>query len=396
MKLFELFSSFSDKTITEEEPNNFSEMLLEDLKNLSFIEPDLLKVLKTSISYDRGRYYGGSVNYTRNTKNVFPSFLGQHAKIDEVPNVKSAAELHRLINDDETVKAVVILFDDRQVFSLLKIPPHPGHDNRTLFIWVCSWQNFFKDDHVLMNQSSEIMASFDKANLLDLRATEGPEGRLYKALIALMKAQKEIYGKTGSIKVKVIRSDEERTALQAQRQKAREIDAKFAHLITPPKENLATEKGRRDWRDRLRNKLNARLDTYKEHKAPEANTPEEFLNLIKNEGFMDKIKINNLPYVLKYNRLDFDYLRAKEVAEHNRSHIEYALDSSSDEYRNYREALSEYRKKVSEEYPNDEEALEAAMEKFRVPSSIKVYMKLAKSSIVVDNIDITSFNKWNK
>jgi hypothetical protein len=141
--------------------------------------------------------------------------------------------------------------------------------------------------------------------------------------------------------------------------------------------------------------LNARLDTYKEHKAPAADTPEEFLDLIKNEGFLDKIKINGLPYILKYNRLDFDYLRAKQVAEHNRSHIEYQLDSQSNEYHNYWKALSEYRKNIRNEYPNDEEALEVAMEKFRVPSAIKVYMKLDKSSIVVDSINIESFNKWN-
>ena len=396
MKLFELFSTSNRTPILEEDTNNFFELLIEDLKNLSFIEPDLLKVLKTSLSYERGRYYGGSVNYSRTKKNVFPSFLGQHAKIDEVPNVKSAAELHRLIKDDDTVKGVVILFDDRQVFCLLKLPAHPGHDNKELYMWVCSWQNFFKDDHELMNREPGIVASFNTKDLGDLTTYEGQEGKLYKVLIALMKAQKELYGKDGSIKVKVIRPDEERTALNAQRTKAREIDTKFAHLINPPKENLATDKGKRDWANSLKNKLNVRLNTYKEHKAPEANTPEEFLNLIKTEGFMDKIKINGLPYILKYNRLDFDYLRAKQVAEHNRSHIEYSLDSTSDEYHNYWKALGEYRKSIRAEYPDDEEALEVAMEKFRVPSSIKVYMKLDKSSIVVDTIDITSFNKWNK
>ncbi len=397
MKLFELFSIHPNKVIIEDNNiTNFFELLFEDLKNLSFIEPDLLKVLKTTIEYSRGSYYKGKTTYSSTTKHKLPPFLGQHAKIEEVSNVKSAAELHRLIKDDATLRGVVILFDDRQVLALLKLPPHPGHDDKELYIWTCSWQNFFKDDHDLMNQSSEIMAAFKKSDLMDLKTTEGPEGKLYKALIALMKGQKEIYGKTGSIKVKVIRADEERTALNAKRQKAREIDAKFAHLITPPKEDLSTEKGRKAWRDQLKNKLNVRLDTYKEHRAPEANTPEEFLNLIQNEGFLDKIKINSLPYVLKYKRLDFDYLRAKQIPEYQRSYIEYSLDSQSDEYHKYWVALGEYRKKIREEYPDDEEALEVAMEKFRVPSSIKVYMKMVKSSIVVDTIDITSFNKWNK
>lgn len=397
MKLFELFSSSPNKVIIEDNDNsNFFELLFEDLKNLSFIEPDLLKVLKTSIEYSKGSYYKGKTTYSSTTKHKFPSFLGQHAKIEEVPNVKSAAELHRLIKDDETLKGVVVLFDDRQVLALLKLPPHPGHDSKELYIWACSWQNFFKDDHELMNQSSEIMHAFTNAYLEDLKTTEGPEGKLYKALIALMKGQKEIYGKDGSIKVKVIRADEERTALNVQRRKAREIDAKYAHLITPPKEDLSTETGRRNWKGMLKTKLDARLNTYKEHKAPEADTPEEFLKLIKNEGFLDKIRINGLPYTLKYNRLDFDYLRAKKVPEYQRSYIEYSLDSQSDEYHNYWVALGEYRSKIREEYPDDEEALDAAMAKFRVPSSIKVYMKMVKSSIIVDTIDIMSFNKWNK
>jgi hypothetical protein len=386
MKILELFE-------TPIYDNSYLELLFEGLENLSFIEPDLLKVLKTSLEYDRNRYGGG---YSRTTKSKFPTSLGQHAKVEEVPQAKSAAELHRLLKDDETVRGAVILFDDRQVFSVLKVPPHPGHDNKDLYIWAATWQNLFKGDHELMRSMYDSVGTvLKKADVGDLSRNEGPEGPLYKALIALMKAQKEIYGKTGQVKVMIIRADEERTALAAERKKSREIDSKYAHLLTPPKENLATEQGRRKWRDMLKTKLNMRLNTYKEHKAPEANTPEEFLNLIKTEGFMDKIKINGLTYELKYNRLDFDSLMKKSTSDYERSHIEYQLDSGSNEYHEYWKKLGEYRKKIREDYPDDEAALEAAMLKFRVPSSVKVYMKLDKSSIVVDSINIESFNKWN-
>lgn len=420
MKISELF----ERTLIENKLQLLSEsqlyQLFEDLGNLKQVDSEFMNLIKQSITYGKG-YRGG--DRPREIAKTLPIYLGRDSKAETV-SVKSGADIHRLINDQDNVKALVILFDGVQSFAILKTPTDPNakYSNSPTYFWVGSWQKIFNNDDLGPMEEITAKDHLAAANVLNLKTNEGDEKRMYKALTALLKAKKEIHSKS-EITALVISADEKRASAQNSRMNARSISGDKEHLTNPPEvhykkrtpENADYETRQTfsdkqktqasavfEFEKKLKNRLSSRLNTFKEHKAPKAESPEELLNLIKKDGFLEKIKINGFVYIQRYENIRWSSLVAQQktgkASDYDRSYIEYNMEtfSSSAAVKSYYDEMETIRKAIKAKYPDDPEKADEEIEQYRMPDSIKVYLKLEKSSIVVDEVSVKSFKKWEK
>jgi hypothetical protein len=383
MKISELFES---------SPSFDLDLLLEDLGTLEAVDKEFLNLLKTSVKYKYIKKSGGQ--YRQNIENKLPQYLGQNSKTELIP-AKSGAEIYRAIHDNENIKAIVIEFDGKQCFAALKTPTQSL--NKVNYFWVASWKKIFGTTDIPEEQH-EIAVALNSANVYDMKAKQGDEKVLYKALTTLLKAIKQINAKT-VIKVLTISTDAERNTLQKSRDKAREIPKQFRHLVQPL-EKFASEEDKITWENHIKSRLKDRLDVFKAQHAENFETPEEMLRVITEKGFLENIRINGLTY----ERADSSTLSFNTIMKWkpgmgndtwNKSYISYNIKTFTPEYEEYSSELRKVREALKNIITNEEE-YDRQMEKYRMPSTINIFFKFQGGMIVPADVSVESFTKWKR
>lgn len=436
MKISELFESYKDEVFN----------LFEHLGNLDVVDKKFLDVMKTVPKYDFHR----SVK-TTTYQNRMPVVLGRKSKVDSV-EVKSGAEAYRQLVDEteeqtSTARAIIVNTNNEQVFAAFKVQSDNGGTNFD-YIWVADLAQLLSHvkDSQQRQEAEEILTNakivdYDQGN----NFTHGPAKQLYSALTALLKVTK--MGGNKAVQVFVLHIDQERLQSKQDRIASRKISsrnvtepqsgrrkddphqlsAKFLEAAKatgiPNAEELAKlfrkdNKSKDEYQQikdaltsiethysangkkspllgRMTNDFNFiakkaleyRLADYKTNFAKQVSTPEEMIKLLKEKGFLDKIKINGILYKIGSNSFQLDKLKKNEP---DSSYIEYSAETWDDS--TYQELMDNL-KEIIPMMTSNEEKQKELMKKYRPPYSIKVFLKLEKSSIVIDRIES---EKWFK
>ena len=143
--------------------------------------------------------------------------------------------------------------------------------------------------------------------------------------------------------------------------------------------------------DGLKSQLRSKLEKYKSSKAKKVESPEEFLKLVIEEGYLDKITVKGVTYMIGNERVYMrDLIKAskgKSDTWSNESYIEYEMESS-DYYERRAEAQKKYKpelEKLDKEAPDFEKKYDELRDKMYAeipPRTLKVMLQLKGGSIV--------------
>ena len=370
MKIFELFESL----------NNDYELLLEDLGNLKEIDQDLIKILKRSyqITHKRGNTY-------RTLQKKLPLSLGANSPLQIITS-KSAADAHRTIKEDPTARAIVLRANDKQFFIAVK---HKGGVNSDEYEFYIDFDKLFAND-LTYEQKSEYVYILQKAKLKDKVTVDGNTNTLYSALTAITKVLKALGIK--QYDCLVVMKDMDREALAKSRAQSRSVRKHDEYLIPAAEPQIGRKRTKEEENliaDSFKYSLKIRLEKFKSNKSPNVTSPEEFLDQIKNSGYLDVIKANNQTYKLYDSNIRFDKLKTGSTIDWDRSYIAYQIDDNTPEYEKMNEKLKGLR-----DLAVDDDDYYDMREKYKMPKSIKVYLKLEGSNIVPDTLSIEKFVKF--
>lgn len=125
--------------------------------------------------------------------------------------------------------------------------------------------------------------------------------------------------------------------------------------------------------------LRQRLDFYKENNAVSAESPEDFLRIVLEKGYLDKIKIGKATYELSNERISISDLKKGNNNSGSLlggSYVEYRLDRFSDAFEKATSDMSrEERMKFLE----------------TMPTLIKISFKLSGGTIVPSKVEIEKY-----
>jgi len=385
MKIFELFES----NINSYNDFLIENLLCEDFGKLKEIDPEFLKVIKRKITHSRDRGYGGSPSYTRKVEVDLPSDIGAKSPVESLTG-KSAADIHRAIKEDVNVRALVVKVGGAQVFVALKFKRGGNQGPTSDYIWTSSWERIFGTADIA-SEHSENAVALRGADIKDGATAEGNESQLYKVLTVLTKVLKSLGNKT--FEILVVKKDQDRIKRAKEREAARSVknslDDHPIPATAPQSGRKPTQEEEETMANNFKYSLKARLQKFKAFNAPSAGTPEEFIDLIKKSGYLDKIKVNEQMYELKNEIITMDRLKQTEgVDTWKRAYIEYRLDEFTPEYEKLKKKLMHLK-----ELAKDDEDYREMREKFKMPSSLYIFLKFDKGNIVPDNINVTKFMK---
>lgn len=405
------------------------ELLWEFLGNLNFIDKELFKSVQNAIKSQ--------------IKNPLSKNIGQNSSISEINDVKVVSKIQEIFTNDSTVMGYVISFDGVQTFLVLKINVSTDSWKTDYkYFWTLNWHNFFKNETLTSDHVAVVKKLVD-GNLPNLAARQGIEGNLNKAIAALLSAKKSIDPKF-TIAIKVIHTDTDRkktrddrlvnspnnyskipkvSKLYTKAELQKEIpeiyldtyvkwkkDNKIEDMPDNDMMYRAFRKRYEDHREKkddklkaeLSNRLTSRLEKLKANKAVKAETPEEFFKLILEQGYLEKIRINDISYKLS-TKVYFDFEElvkpSGSVWARDKNYITYKKDehdNKTDEYDKFMDALW---LKLREEFPGDEneQKRDEIYNSYSMPGEIKISLKLDKSGIVPDKMEFKfPEKKWTQ
>jgi hypothetical protein len=367
-------------------PTQNSLELFEAINSIKEIDADLFKILKQNVSYNRERSYGnsGKPSYTQNIDKKLPPYLGADSKV-ETYTVKSASEVTKMIRDVEHAKGMILEIGGKQALVIVKAPGEE-YSSKPIYFVLGKFENMFGE-----NYGPQELEKLDAIGINDMKQRQVSESKLYPLFTGLMKIFKE-KGIT-DVEVNVIMKDEEREKKHISRDNARFIPKDIRHLVQPY--IMANSKDIAKWENNAKDYLNVRLSTFKDHKAAHVNTPEELIKVLHTEGFMDKIRINGLPYERSNDNLSMNkllYPKGDSESTWDRAYIQYqGVGFGNKEWEEYYTNLSVLRKSFSQILDTDEE-ISNAMADYRAPETISVFLRLKGNALIVDSVDIKTFS----
>lgn len=245
-KLMNLFESrFSDKVDESSCVKEESDCLTEALGNLEAVSPNLLKAAKR-----------------RSMK--FRKLIGEHGVIKE--RVITGRDLAQALRDiDESSSAAVVIgrYGSGNFEQMFIIVPSDGE----------GW--------VMLSDLRDVPKDIEQFAY----GTNYP--RSLKALYGWMNSLRKLesFQDGNELSIMVVSADFVRKDIQGTR-----AMAKSDRVLTP------SDPGYKKFIQNLKGSLRSRLDDFKKAKAAGVDTPEEFLKYVKENGFVDKIKIGELIY----------------------------------------------------------------------------------------------------
>ena len=439
MKISELFESFDEYEVIS---------LFEHLGNLDVVDKKFVPIMKTFPKYE----YISSRQGTRMTmmKNTMPQKLGRRSEVQSI-DVKSGAEAYRQLVESETARAIIVNTNNEQVFAAFKVPSEKANGAPD-YIWVADLAHLLSHvtEHEQHVEAQSLLDKADVIDYGDNRFKLGNDKELYRALTSLLKVTK--MGGNKAVQMYVIFADIEREKEKEARLANRKFDrSKTSYTVAPPqtgkKQNdphqlsavflqAAQEAGLKDaeelaklfrksgktrdetdriksalydikeyyakskkkfplenlqstdWNYMAKSALASRLADFKTEFAKNVSTPEEFMKLLQEKGFLEKFKIHGILYKQSSDSINFSSLKAGKP---DNSYIEYSVETWGENkaYDELKDTLKELVPTISD----DEVEQQRLYKKYAPPYNIKVFLKLDKNAIVVDRIES---EKWFK
>jgi hypothetical protein len=331
------------------------QMLYEFLGNLDVVDKQLLKVLKTVPAY--------------NTKPRLNDKVGQNSTVDREAVVgKNGDKTWNKFKDDATCLTMVLVYDGKQVLAVSDLVRLGQSSGKVCYVAFSPkmYSDVIPAEEIL-KLTKLSPASITRAVELTISAT--------RKLLDIVVAKARAEGKT--IEAMYIRADDERQATNKARKTAR------AGMVPLPgtKDTVVTSRkwGRTEsaykvYIDGLRYALKSRLEAYKGSKAKTFATPEEMLESLIKEGYLEKLNFKGETYNLENERIYLkDLMKASKGGNTDsisKSYLEYRL---ADEYNDKRMAV---RSKIHAEFKAKEEALKAKFNNELNDESKAAFVKL--------------------
>ena len=320
-------------------------MLLEYLGNLSVIDKTLVK----SLTKAADRSYGSTVKKAPKLS----ATVGQKSKVEKkVATGKNGDQLWKFFDDDKNIMAIVLDYDGKQVMAISDksrtgSDPSDSSYSRSSSIgsnastmYTVATDEFFSlimpevefDETFASSLSKNIWRSAGDGKSRELK-TGGTQAKTFIRKLLDLTVKKARTEKK-EVNVMYIYRDEARTATKADRSKTR------IGRVPTPIDNKTSGPGRRseglytDYIKGLKSALMARLDKFKASKAKSFDTVEEMLKFVRDEGYLDKLKVNGHNYSMYDSRMYFNDLlkqakTAKSDSWSNESYVEYRIEGST-------------------------------------------------------------------
>jgi hypothetical protein len=375
--------------------NESLEMLLEFLGNLAAIDKHLLKSIKQSVTTNR---YGGKAS------DKIVTALGQQSAVNHKPVTgRNSDSLWNSFEEDSTVVAMVLVYGGNQIMAVsnrarLGVSIEKGSEACFAVMTPDFFEKVMPEADFNEKFNPKVKKYQSPENKMRSVLGGSREGKTFiRNVLDIMIKKAKADGIT--VEAAFIHKDEERVKAKSARAAARS-----GRVITPnEKGDVAVGGGRygrseniyKNYIDGLKSSLRARLDAFKTSKAKDFTSIAEMLEYIKKEGYLDKLKVNGVDYVMKDSRMYLDELikSAKKAPEkdsyRNDSYVSYSM-----EYSDYYDAREKERAKYKDDLAaakDDEEATQKIRDKIESsapPRTIKVMFALKGGLIVPADVKI--------
>jgi hypothetical protein len=360
-------------------------LLFEYLGNLDVIDKSLLRPLqnvKTS---------GYGADAKKSTKLNKP--FGQNSGVEKSEVVgRNGDKTWSTFADNKEYLSLVMSYDGDQVMALTDLTrigqSEPGKAN---LIMVLNTKFFTKvmDEKEFNDQFGNKSKAWENRAVQLSNSSREAQTFARKIMdIIVKKARAE----NKTVEVMFITKDTERSMKSAERAKQRQ-----GRVPTPNDPEVITyARGRSRgayelYIDGLKSQLRDKLEKYKSSKAKKVESPEEFLKLVIEEGYLDKITVKGVTYKFSNERVYMRDLinasKGKSTEWSNESYIQYEMESS-DYYELRAEIQKKYKpelEKLDKEAPDFEKKYDELRDKMYSeipPRTLKVMLKLKGGSIV--------------
>ena len=362
------------------------EMLLEYLGNLDVVDKSLLRPLQ-NLKVDG---YGPNAKKSTKLKGAF----GQNSNVEKVPVTgKNGDKTWSTFSDKKEYLSFVMSYDGDQVLAVTDLSRvGEGESGKPNMYMVLNTKFFTKvvDEKEFNDQFGDKRRSWENRATQLSQSSREAQTFVRKILdIIVKKARAE----SKEVETMFITRDAERVGKHNERVQARQ------GRVPTPRDTEIVGGGRRSsgrniyvaYIDGLKSELRSKLDKYKSTKAKKVESPEEFLKLIIEEGYLDKVTVKGITYKFSNERVYMrDLIKAskgKSDSWTNDSYIEYEMESS-DFYELQSEARKKYKpemEKLSKDDPDYDKQYEAIYNKMTAdlpPRNLKIMLQMKGGSIV--------------
>lgn len=398
------------------------DILLEDFGNLKYIEKKFQPLLhrmqitindkqkiraareagKQLASYERGM-----------NRRIAQNNIGENSTIKTI-KMKVAADAKRML-DEKDWSCLLFKENNQQLVFVVKAMGNGfskyGHSTQVIKYSVSIDFDALRDafpefnEQINTDSEGEVVTKYrtggtrgsyqhtnpHKLEKLGFASTTGIKSRIDVEIKEVLNILVYVMGLYRAIKkeatVDVIGVDEPRMVKAAER-------AKLRRGALP---DIRNDELRKEFEKDAKSAFKIRLDKYKSDKTPNINTIDDMLHTIIEKGYVDKIKINNITYDYYDDRINFSYMRTgKNSFASDSNYITYKINSETAEYKQKSEEYNELRQRFWEkvktrkaEGGSDEMTTEEEEEllKLKLPTEIKIYLKLDGGKIVPARIE---------
>jgi hypothetical protein len=373
-------------------------MLFEDLGNFKKVRPEFVKIFKDS-KYIKGKNdaYGRTVFGAGGLRKS----VGQNSEF-ETTIIKTGVQAIEQLSQPNAVGMVITTGTNvkDQVFALFFTSRYHDansdeFDKRSkclIALDTAYLKERLPQTFETMKSKGDISWSVS-SNGLEIKEREETLAKCRGFITAFLKAIKT---EQPDVKAFVIFRDTARDSLQGER-----AEAKRGRILTPKEIAQLEPKDRKIYEASFKRELAAKLSKLKSNKAVNVSTPEEFLKVILEQGYIDKIKVNGITYERSRDSFNLGKLIDGSSDSWYDSYLEYDInydekfnrdDTQFWALRNEaseKSGLAAIRARIKNGETVPEEEHEKALDvyaKLAPPETIRIKFKLEKSSIVPGEI----------
>lgn len=344
-----------------------AQALLESYGNLKKIDPQLLKAF---VMQD------GKVD-----KN-----LGEHSEVEVNPKITDYQSFEDAFveRDDTGVIGFIFVVDGKQAMSvahIVDLENSPNHrDEKKIHVGVTkAFADLFDEDYIQKHYMTNIINAANRGFPV-INSQFSHVSNTVRNFFDVV-ADKKLKLETIEVKTDFKRLDKQ----------AKRTQLKRGHIPLPGYDNkLSKSDGAayKSYLEKLKTKLEAKLDQLKRDKLKNATTPEEMVKIVKEDGFGDKIKFMGFTYKRIAFRVDYDHLhkiaQGKGDVWSENNYVQYTVEWEDKAYQKIQEELWDLMptnpSKVGESEKEEAQELWDAWERLQKrkipPNSLKIIIGL--------------------
>ena len=306
-------------------------MLVEDYGNLKWVDKGFLSLLRSE--------------NTKNQKMSLFSMLGKNSELVDVPFQKSTFK--DLLEDRDSISAILYEKESGKQLLMMTMYYHTKFSlSYNSYKIAVNVQALYKNDGGL--SFDELRTHFvtklklwDKVNGNDIVAStvEKDSAKIQRIVSEVAK-----FTNSKNLAVKVIKRDAQRSKTSIERSKSKKgiIPVKMSN-----EEKISFEKAAKE-------ALSKRLQDFKKIKIDAKSggvTHENFVEILKKEGFLDAFTVNGYTYKYTNSSINFDSLRKNDQGWNKESYVAYYVDEDDPKYVEVFEKYGELRRELKAQHP---------------------------------------------